>query len=82
MAQYKIVGNYKIVDVEPNPDVTLAPNPASPNQTYSFSVDSPEALETLIIENARTKALGTSQTAAADADVLAIFEASEDTVDA
>lgn len=81
MADYRIVGSYKIVDAEPNPDVTLAPNPASPNQLYTFNVATPEELEALIIENAKTKALGTSQTAAADAAIVAAFEANEDTID-
>jgi hypothetical protein len=81
MAQYKIVGSYRVIDVEPNPDVVLAPNPLVANQSYAFSVDSPEQLEALIIANAEAKAAGTSQTANADAAVLAQFQADEDTVD-
>lgn len=81
MAQYMIVGSYRILDVEPNPDVTLAPNPASPNAAYSFSVATPEELEALIIANAEVKAAGTSSTATADAAIVAQFQANEDTID-
>lgn len=81
MAQYRIVGSYQIKDVEPNPDLVLAPNPANLSQFYNFNVASPEELEALIIANAEAKALGTSQTAQADADILAHFQTMEDTID-
>lgn len=82
MATYKIVGSYQIKDIDPNPDAVLAPNPANTSQFYSFSVNTPEELESLIIANAEAKASGTSQTAQADAAIVAQFQADEDTVNA
>jgi hypothetical protein len=80
MAQYKIVGTYQIKDVEPSPDAVIAPNPANGGQFYSFSVNTPEELEELVIANAEAKAAGTSQTAQADAAIVAQFVADEDTL--
>ncbi len=82
MATYKIVGSYQVKDVDPNPDAVLAPNAGNSNAFYTFSVDTPEQLESLIIANAEAKAAGTGQTAAADAAIVAQFQADEDTVDA
>lgn len=80
MATYKIVGRYQIKDTDPNPDAILAPDPSNTNVFYNFDVSSPELLEALIIANAEAKAAGTSQTATADAAIVAQFQADEDTV--
>jgi hypothetical protein len=80
MADYRIIGSYQIKDVEPNPDQLLAPNPANLSSFYSFNVSTPEQLEELIRSNAEAKAAGTSQTAAADAAIVAQFLADEDSL--
>lgn len=80
MAQYKIIGSYQIKDVDPTPDAVLAPNPGNSSAFYNFSVNTPEELEELVRANAEAKAAGTSQTAQADAAIVAQFTADEDTL--
>lgn len=74
MAQYKIVGTYRIMDVDPNPDVVVAPNPSNPTSSYSFSVADAAEFGALVLLNAQIKAAGTSSTAAIDAAVLAAVD--------
>lgn len=49
MATYKIVGSYRILEVEANPDVVVeqAPN----NNSFTFSVSTVGELSTLILNN-------------------------------
>lgn len=52
MALYKIIGSYQIVDVEPNPDVVVAPTPTT---AYQFTLDTAEQLKQLVLANAQAQ---------------------------
>lgn len=49
MAQYKLVGSYQIVDIEPTPDAVVAP---SPNAAYQFILGTAEELKQFVLANA------------------------------
>lgn len=73
MAQYKIVINYQVLDIQPNPDVTVAPNPDLPNASYSGTFDTAEQVKAFIIANAVARvALVTPVVATAQAVLTSI----------
>jgi hypothetical protein len=49
LAQYKIVGSYQIVDIEPTPDVAVAP---ASNSSYQFTLNTAEDLKQFVLANA------------------------------
>ncbi len=51
MATYKIIGSYKVYEVDANPDVVVGQAPG--NNSYAFSVSTAEDLKALVIANAQ-----------------------------
>jgi hypothetical protein len=49
LAQYKIVGSYQVVDIDPTPDVVVAP---APNAAYQFTLSTAEDLKQFVLANA------------------------------
>ena len=51
MAEYRIIGTYKVYDVTPNPDVVVGQAPL--NNAYGFNCATVDELKALIIANAQ-----------------------------
>ena len=50
MATYKIIGSYRVYEVDANPDVVVGQAPG--NNAYAFNVSTAEDLKQLVLANA------------------------------
>lgn len=76
MAQYRIVGSYKVYDVEPNPDVVVGQ--AAGNNSYNFSCATADELKALILANAAALVNSSAADAATKAAALAAISGEEE----